>query len=185
MHFRRHIRFYTAGAIGVATFAASTGHAYAFRFALAGDVFSASYLTMMAIYAAKLTPGRLRRRGEDGDEGLAVIFALALLVLSVSVGSIFVILNRPGENGLLPALLAVASVPLGWAMLHTVAAFHYATMFYTRAAPGDPPRTRAGWSSREPPRPASPNFSTSPSCSAWRRRCRTSSSARPGCAARC
>ena len=104
---------------------------------LAADVFFATYLVSMAVYAVGITPDKLRRRGEDGDEGLAAIFGLAVLALAVSLGGIFVILNHPDENGAAPALLVVASVPLGWMMLHTLAAFHYAAMFYARPRLGD------------------------------------------------
>lgn len=137
MHFHRHFRFYLAALIGLATFFASASRPIDLRFVLAGDVFFATYLGLMAALAARTTPDDLRRRGEEGDEGPAVIFLLAALALAMSLGAIFVILNRPGQHGLLPALLAVASVPLGWMMLHTLAAFHYATMYYARAAPGE------------------------------------------------
>ncbi len=153
MHFHRHVRFYAAALIGVATFFASGGHSPAVRLVLAGDVFFVAYLALMSAYAAGLTPERLRKRGEDGDEGLAAIFVLALLILALSLGAIFVVLNHPDTNDTLPALLAVASVPLGWAMLHTLAAFHYATMFYARAAPGADGPDRSGL---EFPRTATP-----------------------------
>lgn len=130
MHFHRHARFYIAGLTGVAAFVASRGEPAALRLVLAGDLFFVSYLVLMAAFALRITPDSLRRRGEEGDEGLAAIFLLAVVVVGCSLGGIFVILNHPEEFSPLPALLAVASVPLGWATLHTLAAFHYATMYY-------------------------------------------------------
>ena len=49
--------------------------------------------------------------------------------------AIFLLLRRVEEVGS-GLLLAVASIPLGWLMLHTLAAFHYANLFYAPAPGG-------------------------------------------------
>jgi uncharacterized membrane protein len=133
MHLRRHLRFYVALGVGLAVWAADPAAHEGVRFLLAADAFFLSYIGLMALFALRLTPGALRRRGAENDEGVLLILALSALAVASSLFAIFVVLNLGGAANLGAALLAVASVPLGWGMIHTMAAFHYATIYYQEA----------------------------------------------------
>ena len=127
---RRHWRFLSAFALGLA----AAGGARALplpgdAWMLVGaDVFFLTYILFMS-RLMRMTPERMRARAATEDEGLAVILVLAALSLGISLYGILSALRGPGGN-MVPVGLALAALPLGWAMLQTLAAFHYAHLFY-------------------------------------------------------
>ena len=135
----RHGRFLVSFAIGVVVgllaWLATRGADLA---VLAGaDAFCLTYLWLILRFAEMATPSELRSRAAREDEGLGLILTLAALALTVSLLAIFAVVNRPGGVGWPEAALALAAVPLGWGMVHTLAAVHYAHLFYE-------PGTRGG-----------------------------------------
>ena len=133
MRVHRHGRFFLAAAAGLATFVLTWRLPLELRVLVAADGFFVAYLGLMAAFALDLTPDRLRERAASADEGMPVILLLTAFAIAVSLGAIFALLNHPPTDHRSLALVAIASVPLGWATTHTVAAFHYAHLFY---APG-------------------------------------------------
>jgi uncharacterized membrane protein len=88
------------------------------------------YLAFMVRFALQITPDGLRRRAGIEDEGIPLIVLLALGAVGMSLASIFGLLAGNGSPDLWELSLAIASVPLGWSTVHTIAAFHYAHLFY-------------------------------------------------------
>lgn len=133
----RHVRFLIAVGTGVAVLALSltTSLLPAHGPILAADAMFLTYL-MLTIPLLRLTPDGLRRRAETEDAGAVLIFAVAALALGISIWAIFVALNRDQSNPVELAL-AFSALPLGWATLHTLAAFHYAYLYYGRAEESD------------------------------------------------
>lgn len=146
MNWRRHGRFLAALAVG---FAAGLALPMALidRTLAGGNLFFAAYLALAARFAHRLTGADLRRHGAEDDEGGHVIVLLAVGAVALCLWAVFGTLgDRTGAGWLRPAM-AVASVPLGWATLHMVMAFHYARLFYAveagqRAGGLDFPGTR-------------------------------------------
>ena len=97
---------------------------------LGGDVFFLSHLALMTVFAARVTPDGLRARAAEEDEGLPLILLLTLAAIVLNLSAIFVVLNSQAGGFGLSTLVALVSVPLGWAAVHTLAAFHYANLFY-------------------------------------------------------
>lgn len=128
----RHRRFLSAFAAGLVAVAAS--HAWTLgevlRIELGAVVFFLSYLIQMGRFAGALTPAGLRARAASSDEGVALILALALGAVAISLSAIVLLLNGPGGGSGVERLVALGSVPLGWATLHTLVAFHYAHLYY-------------------------------------------------------
>lgn len=127
----RHGRFLTAFALGLGAGAAAWALSLAPVIALlaAADAFFLIYLLLTARIVGSTGPEDLRRHAEDEDEGLPLILLLAILAVGVSGVAIFLVLN--GEDSSLAArLAALVSLPLGWATLHTLIAFHYAYLHY-------------------------------------------------------
>ena len=119
---------------------------------IAGDTFFVLYLGLMARLASVITTEGLRHRAEVEDEGMPFIAAVTVVAIAFSIGSIFQMLNQKAGN--LPPvqfLLALASVPIGWLVLHTMMAFHYAQLFYSRR---HEEARRAGRPAPHKPRPA-------------------------------
>lgn len=132
MAFHRHGRFYLAGAGGAGVLALTWRLPLELRLLVASDAFFLGYLALIALLVRGLTPERLRERAAETDEGIVLIGAITALAVATNLGAIFVLLNRPPEEKGLATVAAVASVPLGWAMTHALAAFHYAHVYYGR-----------------------------------------------------
>lgn len=133
----RHGRFLIAFALGIASGITAWALSVSPDFALlaAGDVFFLIYLVLTARIIGSTGSDDLRRHAEEDDEGVALILLLAALAVGVSVTAIFLVLNADA-SGLAARLTALSSLPLGWATIHTVVAFHYAHLHYRGEGPG-------------------------------------------------
>ena len=130
LHLRNHIRFYTAAALGVLVWLATASLAPFVRVLLAGDTFFLAHLLAMAVLLSRCDNATFRRRAEQEDDGLGLIALITIAALTLSLASVFAMVNHQQVTAG-HYLLAMASVPLGWLMLHTVSAFHYAHVFYS------------------------------------------------------
>lgn len=133
----RHARFLVALGLGLAV----CGLSYlaplqaAERALLGFDTFAAAYLAMMFRHAERTGPDDLRRHAETEDEGIALIVLLAVGAVGVSLAALWLVLTGAAPaSALRGAGLGLIAVPLGWAMIHTLAAFRYAHLHY---APGE------------------------------------------------
>lgn len=127
----RHARFLLAFAIGMASLALTqfTPLDPVMRALAAANLFFLSYLLLMARLAATTSPEDLRRHAGADDEGMPLILTLALFAVVVSLGAVFLVLGRQA-GGPAEILFALAAAPLGWAMVHVLAAFRYAHLYY-------------------------------------------------------
>ena len=135
-HWKHHARFYVSALFGVIVWTA-TGRSPALRPVLAGDAFFAFYLASTALLMLRATPDHLRRRASYEDEGILVIVLLTLGAIVFCLVAIFALLNETGPVAALRVVLTLASVPLGWLTLHSIAAFRYAHLYYERAESGN------------------------------------------------
>ncbi|HET6161532.1 MAG TPA: DUF1345 domain-containing protein [Dongiaceae bacterium] len=136
-HIRHHGRFYLAATVGSTIWLVEWSLHWPLPALIGGDAFFLIYLALMTRFALRITPDGLRRRASVEDEGIPLIIVLALAAVIFSLAAIFALLNRDGEPDTFELTLAIASVPLGWLMLHTIAAFHYAHLFYAAAGSED------------------------------------------------
>ena len=132
-HIRHHGRFYSAALAGLALWLGAWALHWPRPPLVGGDAFFLIYLALMVRFALQITPDGLRRRAGIEDEGIPLIVLLALGAIVLSLASIFGLLAGAPDS--LELSLAIASVPLGWSTLHTIAAFHYAHLYY--AAEGE------------------------------------------------
>ena len=138
MNARRHIRFVIALGLGLgagslallATLSLTTS------ILISTNICFALYLALELRLAARLTPALLRKRAAEDDEGVPLILFLALATIIISLTAIFRVLNV-GADGWPEAVLALGTIPLGWGVLHTLAAFHYAYLYYSPGGKGD------------------------------------------------
>ncbi len=137
----RHRRFIIAAAVaattGVVLWSGGVVTALPPLILIAADVFSVLYLALMLAQAPRLTPEVLRQHAAEADEGLPLIVLVAVGIVGTSLTAIFLVLSAPGGTDAPLRALSLGSIPLGWAMLHTVFAFHYAGEFYAPVAGGD------------------------------------------------
>jgi uncharacterized membrane protein len=127
----RHVRFLFAFAFGSALTLISAPLVAAWQMqALVGaNGFFLTYLALTLRLAASTTPTDLRHHAEADDEGILLIVSLAIGAVIISLAGIIWVLRAP-NIAIWQAVLALSAVPLGWATIHTLAAFRYAHLFY-------------------------------------------------------
>lgn len=129
MSWRRHLRFLLALLAGmVAALLVPAGGVE--RILLGGNLFFGTYLLLAARLARRTEVEDLRRNGAEEDEGGPWIVALAVGVIALSLSGVIGVMIGEPRGDLLRVTLAVLTVPMGWATLHAVMAFHYASCFY-------------------------------------------------------
>jgi uncharacterized membrane protein len=135
MNLRRHGRFYIALAAGAAAFLLPIGPGnlgvdWDVRFLFAGDVFFLLYLVLTGRFVLRATADHLREGAAAADEGLPLILGVTAAAVVVSLLAVYLAVAAPGALGLATGLIAAFAIPLGWMTLHTMASFHYASIFY-------------------------------------------------------
>ncbi len=127
--FRRHVRFYGALAAGLA----AAGMAFLFDPETApligGDVFYLVFL-ILCVLLARQKAADLRRRARDEDEGIAVVLLILAVTTLFFFEAVFAAVNHKPGIEVLPVVLAGIGALLGWFVLHTSMAFHYADLHY-------------------------------------------------------
>lgn len=137
--FGAHLRFFGAAACGVAVWFATAGQHGMLRLLLAADVFFALFVAQAFYAGIALQPDDLRIRVNRISRAAArIMVLLAAAAVVVSLVAVFALLNHPKEEGRFFPIVAVASVPLSWAMIHTIAALYYARLYYASEKWGVP-----------------------------------------------
>lgn len=131
---RRYAPFYTALACGLATLALAWRFWPALTIQSSANVFFAVYLVLELMKFPRLSPGFLKRHAASTDEPAWIIVAVTFVAVMVTVGSLFVLVNKGGKPDALELVLSLASVALGWFSIHTMTALHYAHLYWR---PGD------------------------------------------------
>ena len=132
-HSRFRLAFGFGGLVGLAAWAQGITPVFCALTAAIG--FFVLYLALMIALAGPTGPAELRRHAEQDDEGVVVIVILAGLAVAVSVTAIYLVLNS-STAGLAARGAALVTLPLGWATIHTLAGFHYASLYYRAADHG-------------------------------------------------
>jgi uncharacterized membrane protein len=128
--FTHHVRFYSALLFGLLAFAAARLAGLATPVLAGGDVFYGAFLLLMMVMVWGQTPQGLEQRARSNDEGIIIVALTTLATMGFFCLAVFEALSK--KHGLdLPALvMAGAGALLGWFVLHTAMAFHYADLYY-------------------------------------------------------
>jgi uncharacterized membrane protein len=129
-HLHHHGRFYAAAAVGVAVYAVWRALGGPQPLAASGDAFFLVYLAAGVAVLLDHTAADLKRRAARQDEGILIVVAITLVVIAVNLTGVFFALNGGGRLDGVALVLILAAAPLGWFVLHTISAFHYANLFY-------------------------------------------------------
>jgi uncharacterized membrane protein len=126
---RHHARFFTALVCGCLAFGVAWLSGWPAPALVAGDAFYALFLILIVVMVARNKVALLQRAWNQ-DEGILIVVLLTVATIGFFCVAVFEALSR--KHGLdLPALLlAGAGALLGWFVLHTIMAFHYADLFY-------------------------------------------------------
>lgn len=129
-YLRHHGRF----AIALLGGCAACGLARALDFApsllLGGDIFFVTFLGLSWWLVFRQTPRQLEQIARSEDDGIGIVLLVTLAALAFFSEAVFVALNQKHHLDMVRLGLAVAGAPLGWFVLHTVMAFHYANLHY-------------------------------------------------------
>jgi uncharacterized membrane protein len=127
----RHARFYIALLCGLAVWLGLRSFGANVGLLAGGDVFYFVFLALCAVLIARQKPADLKRRAKSEDEGIAIVILVTLATMGFFAVAVFTALSKKhGPVDLLPVVLAGIGAPLGWFVLHTVMAFHYADIHY-------------------------------------------------------
>src|SRR6185312_5261297 len=126
----RHMRFYVSLVLGVATALVAGLAGFDAPLLAGGDVFYLVFLGLCLVMVAGQTPADLKRRAKTEDEGITIVLLIILATMAFFIYGVFTALNDKHGLDMPPLILAAIGAPLGWAVLHTVMAFHYADVHY-------------------------------------------------------
>jgi uncharacterized membrane protein len=93
------------------------------------NLFFACYLVLMA-RQLHLTQTDLQNRALRENNWTGLVVVLAAISLAASTTAAVLVLNQTTAGHPIETVLALIAVPLGWMVIHTMAAFHYAYRFY-------------------------------------------------------
>lgn len=133
--FTRHIRFYMALACGLAAWAICRLFDSDAALLAGGDIFYLVFLGFCIPLLGQKTSD-LKKRARNEDEGIAVVVLITLATMAFFCVAVFLALSKKHDVEILPLVLAIIGAPLGWLVLHTVMAFHYADLHYFEDADG-------------------------------------------------
>jgi len=129
-------RTFVALAIGILVFfLLPDARRLATRLVIAWDVFAALYLVLAYIMMARCDTSHIRRSAVMQDDGRFLLLLLTALGAFASLAAIVFELGASKGN---PAglTLAIVTIALSWAIVHTAFALHYAHEFYRNKTPG-------------------------------------------------
>ena len=126
----RHIRFFFALVLGLLAFALGRMADLPVALLAGGDVFYLAYLGLCLVMIAGESAQDLKARAKSDDEGMVIVFLIILTTMLFFSVAVFEALNSKHGIEILPLVLAAAGAPLGWFVLHTAMAFHYADLHY-------------------------------------------------------
>ena len=135
----RHRAFYIGLAVGVVAGLAALPLFPKLAIEIGAVAFFAAYLVLSLVHLPVLTTAHLRAHADEDDAPVAWIFLATFGIVVVAVVSLFQIINAKAAPGLLQLVLNVVAVALGWFVVHTMAAYHYAFEFYETDGKGSAP----------------------------------------------
>jgi uncharacterized membrane protein len=128
-------RTFLAMAIGiVAFFVAPDSLRLVTRLLIGWDVFVAFYLLLVVTMMARCGLAHIRRNAILQDDGSVIILLVAALGAFASIAAIVFELGA-GKHSPPELALAIGTITLSWAAVHTTFALHYAHEFYGHEKP--------------------------------------------------
>ena len=128
---RRHLPFLLAFAAGVVAFVASRAAGWEAATVISACLFFLLYLGITFVRIPRFDARYLKEHAASADEPAPIIFLLTFGTILVSLGCLFAILNQqPASRDPVQVGLALLTVALGWFTIHTMAALHYAHLYW-------------------------------------------------------
>lgn len=126
----RHGRFYISLGLGLLAAAGALLAGFPAPLLVGGDVFYLVFLGLCMVLIAGQKTADLKKRARTEDEGVTVVFLIIIATMAFFCDAVFTVLNKKHGFDAPQVALAVIGAPLGWLVLHTTMAFHYADIHY-------------------------------------------------------
>jgi uncharacterized membrane protein len=138
---RHHLRFYAAAGAGILAAGVGAFAGFGQPLLLGGDVFFLVFLVLFLLVVGE-DAKTFARRADSADEGIGVVVLVTMAAIGFFCAAVFEAVNTKHAPSSAPLILAAIGAPLGWLVLHTVMAFHYANLHYfdDPESPGDDDR---------------------------------------------
>lgn len=154
----RHWPFYTALLCSLASIPVLWLIARSFALEGAAITFFCVYLVMCWRRLRMMTGRHLKTHARNTDEPEVVILLVTFGAAASSLVSLFFALNGEKTGSALALGLAFASVVLGWATVHMMAAMHYAHIYWVPAANAQTSEPARGLDFPDTPEPGGYDF---------------------------
>ena len=105
------------------------------RLLISWDIFAAFYVALAYVMMFRCDHSHIRRNAILQDDGRFLILLVTALGAFASIAAIVLELGAP-NRGPYQLTLAVVTIVLSWAAVHTTFALHYAHDYYRSARPG-------------------------------------------------
>ncbi|WP_378952700.1 DUF1345 domain-containing protein [Mesorhizobium sp. ANAO-SY3R2] len=112
-------------------------------YAIGANAFFATYIFLVLMEMPSLTADFLSRRAQQADEPVWIIFLVTAAIACVAVGSLFLLMNAKQVHHPFWLAFSVTSLPLGWFTIHSMAALHYARLYWKGDKKAEATSTRA------------------------------------------
>jgi uncharacterized membrane protein len=126
----RHRPFLVAFLLSAVSLLISLAFAPSLAVEIAAIVFFFTYLVFIGMRLPRLTATHLKAHADSDDAPALAIIAVTLAAVAVSVVSLFLALKNSADETAVTLSLAFSSVVLGWLTIHTMAAMHYAHLYW-------------------------------------------------------
>jgi uncharacterized membrane protein len=144
-------RTFVAMAIGIVAFFLLPGELrLVTRLLIGWDIFVTAYLVLVVAMMVRCDRSNIRRNAVLQDDGSLIILLVAALGAFASIAAIVFELGA-GKHSAPELTLAVATIALSWAAVHTTFSLHYAHEFYRDEKPGGLAFPNADDDKPEPP----------------------------------
>lgn len=138
--FHRHFIFGVSLLGGVIAFAASFVLMRPMAVPIGANAFFVIFIALVLREIPRLTADFLSRHAQEADEPAWVIFLVTAAIVGIAVESLFELINAKHLSHLYWLLFSTLSLPLGWFTIHSMAALHYADLYWRgdkRQLPGN------------------------------------------------
>ncbi|RUW33042.1 DUF1345 domain-containing protein [Mesorhizobium sp. M1E.F.Ca.ET.041.01.1.1] len=127
----RHMQFAVSACVGAAALAIALllRAPFPYSISIGANAFFAAFIILVLRQMPRLTGRYLSKNAREIDLPLLGIFAITLAVVGVAIVLLFQLINHKGSSPIVLSF-ALLSIPLGWFAIHTMAALHYAHVYW-------------------------------------------------------
>jgi len=128
--FKRHYSFYIAAVPGVLAFTVASFYSRPLAYTIGANVFFLIYIVAVFLQLSLMTAAYLKKNARRTDIPVSIIFAITIAVICVAFLSVFELIASSKSPSPFALTFSLVSIPLGWLTIHTMAALHYAHLYW-------------------------------------------------------